>query len=132
MFLSNSDTIKENALLTPWSFIHFLSGFMSYLYVKKYTNISEINIFLISIIIHTVYELKDVSSHTLKLHTSKSIWYDNSVLNSVGDTIAFILGLIIGLVFKDKIKTLSNKNVVTITLLFLITFVIFLSYLPDN
>jgi hypothetical protein len=132
MFLSDSDTIEKNALFTPWSFIHFLSGFMSYLYIKKYTNISNFNILLITIIIHTIYEIKDISSHTLKLHNSKSIWYDNSLLNSIGDTIAYILGLIIALMFKDKIKTLSNKNVVTITLIFLINVVVFLNYLIDN
>ena len=128
VMFSKNDNIRKSSLFTPWSFIHFLSGIISYLYLKRFTSMSETCIFLILLLIHTLYEIKDLSRYTLKLHKSNSIWYNNTVVNSIGDTITFILGIVIGMIFKNNIINLSNSNITNISLLYLCIILIYIKF----
>ena len=91
-FYSNEDKVKRPALITPWSFIHFLFGILAYSCLKK--KVKPVNNILISNVIHGIYEIKDIIKSNGP--NPKTYWSDNSLLNSLGDTIVFNLGLSIG------------------------------------
>lgn len=89
--LSLSDTRQNVGIITPWSLIHYLAGLNGYFLFNK-LNVKDIHVYIILIILHTMYELKDyILSYYLNLNTE---WGNNSVVNSVTDTIFFLLGII--------------------------------------
>ena len=58
------DTIPKPSLITPWSFTHVLAGGLIYLYLKFFfKNISIPTAFIVMIVIHTLYEIKDLFSY---------------------------------------------------------------------
>jgi hypothetical protein len=78
---------------------------------------------LFLVLIHTIYELKDLYfSYLYKgAKTKISEWSkNNSLFNSIGDTLFFILGIFIGINLKPNMKQL-----IVIILIFLILFCIF-------
>ena len=92
-FIYLEDSVhSNNSFITPWSFIHFLSGgsiykFIHFINTKFHLKINE---FQFMIIIHTIYEIKDFyKTYFLK---DRSYWGDNTFFNSVGDTICAIVG----------------------------------------
>ena len=82
--------------------------FCKYLY-KKYSN--DYTVFFIVLLLHTIYEIKDIylnyfNRYTVndrKLVVEEAI-YKNSWINSIGDTIGAIIGIIIIIMLKDKIS----------------------------
>ena len=110
--LSMSDTIKSRSFITPWTFIHFLNGSLGYLYLKHILQISKINSFIILFVLHTIYEIKDLEYYYNKnKNKNKNIENDyygnNSIINSVGDTIFFIIGFLIA----AQIKKVNNCDI---------------------
>ena len=95
--LMNISDDKENpACITPWSFIHLYSGFIFYLTLKYlYPKLSLLTIFIIWVILHTIYEIKDLLSYFKIYVYEDKKWNNNSVINSVFDTIFAIFGLLI-------------------------------------
>ena len=88
------DTIQKPSLITPWSLVHVLVGGLIYLYLKFFfKNISITTAFIVMIVIHTLYEIKDLFSY-FKI-TKKTQWNDNSLTNSIGDTLCAIIGFFI-------------------------------------
>lgn len=79
-----------------------------YLY-KKYSN--NYTIFFIALLLHTIYEIKDIYLNYFNRYTvndkntviSQAI-YENTWINSLGDTIGAIIGIIIIIMLKDKIS----------------------------
>ena len=93
LLFSNINNKESNALFTPWTFVHFLSGINLYLF----TNIININHkFKLILLIHTIYEIKDFYiAYISNTSNNEDPDYDfNSFLNSIGDTIACILGVL--------------------------------------
>ena len=114
--LSIKDTSKSNAFITPWSFIHLLSGGLIYLYLKYiYVNISIVKSFIIMIILHTLYEINDLRYH-FKKKKERNYWDDNSLINSLGDTICAIIGFLIAI----QIKKVNVHGLVCFTFVYLI------------
>lgn len=92
---STSDTNDNPTWLTPWSFIHFMSGVVFYKIAKIiFPDISLLNNFLIWFLVHTLYEVKDYYKSYIDYDGSG--WNNNSLINSIGDTISAILGFFIG------------------------------------
>lgn len=88
----HEDKIEAPSLTSPFSLIHFLFGILTYTCLKK--KVKPVNNILISNVIHGIYEIKDIIiSNGPK---EKTYWSDNSLINSLGDTIVFNLGLSIG------------------------------------
>lgn len=70
--------------MTPWSFLHFLSGAVLCVLL---CNVKHPLLWAISL--HTLYEVKDLAiSYCLKASDPNN----NSVQNSIGDTIFFLIG----------------------------------------
>ena len=91
--LTDSVNSNNNTLITPWSFIHFLSGGTLFAFIRYINNnfSLKINQFQFMIIVHTIYEMKDFyKSYILKENTS--YWSDNTLFNSFGDTLCAIIG----------------------------------------
>ena len=93
MFYSLHDSIEHNYFITPWSFIHLLYGGLSILILKEF-KINFLNSFIILLIAHTIWEIKDLYPYFMKINNVASE-RDNSLLNSIGDTLFWIIGIII-------------------------------------
>ena len=78
LFVLREEKENEEVLLTPWSFIHFLSGVAAKGFGMKFWTFEAA---------HAVYELKD--------HLNKTVEW-NSTTNSVGDQLIATLGHYLG------------------------------------
>jgi len=97
LLFSTSDTLKNSTFITPWAIMHLLGAIIGYMYIKAlFPNLSNVTIIIIYFILHTLYEIKDVY-YSYKMNNES--WYDinvdNSIQNSIGDTIFTIVGLYI-------------------------------------
>lgn len=152
------DELDHPKMFTAFSWSHFMLGYMSPLIIKIISKgkINEPWIFIISLTLHTIHEIKDFF-FTYKWYDFKknpknkkmvkildSIWkrssqisdpasfkngkqihnLDNTVYNSIGDTLAFILGYYIFL--KYRILSLGQS------LIFLIIFQSLLLYVRGD
>ena len=86
------------ALFTPYSVTHFLSGIVLFLFFNIFYDV-KISIIL-SIITHTIYEIKDFYFYFTEQSTQ------NTLINNIGDTISSILGIyfILQMDFKQNKK----------------------------
>jgi hypothetical protein len=93
-----TDSRDRVGIITPWSLIHFLAGLNGYILLNR-LNINPFYNYIILLDLHTLYEMKDyiISYHSEHADT---VWGDNSLINSITDTIFFLLGIIIA----NKIK----------------------------
>lgn len=115
--VGSNDYINMPALLTPFTFVHFYAGFVGFVLIKYfYPKLSFQNTFLIFIILHTIYEIKDLLCYNdwicSNIFNSCSD-LDNSIVNSIGDTIASIIGLFIATFCVGKISDIFCINAVT-------------------
>jgi hypothetical protein len=98
-FASDTDTVKQNALITPWTYIHILSGIVMATFLQYGTNYSKFVITIIVLIIHSIYEINDLRYYYTGNSDDKTSedykWKNNSFVNTIGDTIAAILGVYI-------------------------------------
>jgi hypothetical protein len=120
--LNFSDTYQVQSFITPWSFIHMLTGILIYFYIKIIIpNISVLNAFLIMIVLHTLYEIKDLFYY-LNFVKNPSDWNDSSLLNSCGDTIFAIIGFY----FASFLKKINYKQLISFTIIYLMFFIYFI------
>jgi hypothetical protein len=78
---------KLNIFITPFSITHFGFGYMTQAFGINY---------MYGLILHTIYEYDNYRSYTLQKKWSED-WKgfkSDSILNSVGDTFCFLLGMI--------------------------------------
>ena len=120
-FYSDKDGKKTPSALTPFSFMHFLSGVAFALVVYGVFNVSYINSFITYFVIHLLYELKDIYySYTLNDY---SYIYDNSLLNSILDQTCGVIGFIVGVWLWDTFKLDKlHAIMVSISYIFLVTY----------
>lgn len=78
-FVGSRDERARPAYFTPWASIHLRSGILMYLFFSI-LKLPPMQNFAVSLTLHTIYELKDIF---IKRYT---------VENSIGDTIAFMVG----------------------------------------
>ena len=78
-FVGDVDTPSDPVFVTPYFVVHFLWSFIFYLVLSKV--LQPQYSFILLMILHGAYEVKDV------VFTK-----DNSIPNSVGDTLASVLG----------------------------------------
>ena len=120
------DTIQKPSLITPWSFVHFLAGGLIYLYLKFFfKNISITTAFIVMIVIHTLYEIKDLFLY-FKI-TKKTQWNDNSLTNSIGDTLCAIIGFFIA----TQVHEVNLPLLLVFTLIYISTAILLFIYKLD-
>jgi len=83
------DSVKTPCMITPFFLLHVVGGYWLACVIKTLFP-SVKNVLLWVIILHTVYEIKDYYvSYVLKYN---NIYTNNSLWNSIGDTIAAVIG----------------------------------------
>ncbi len=103
MLFAREDTMDKPSLLTPWTLVHFLSGIVIYSFSKYYyDNLTLLHIVGIYLVIHTVYETKDMLCYNSEYFhyfygksPSETPEANNSFLNTIGDTIGGLLGVLV-------------------------------------
>lgn len=129
LLLSASDTIDSNSFITPWTFIHFLTGYISAIGIMKCFNASFKKTLIILLILHTIYEIKDLKCYfskksNTKINCDKLEWSNNSLYNSIFDTIFFIFGILLVL----EINTENKCYLIILTILYFTILNFFLFY----
>ena len=120
------DSIKEPSRITPYTFVHILSGMLLYLYIIYiYPGISYINALMIVLFVHTLYEIKDLQYYFNQTH-HVDVYDDNSFINSVYDTIACVIGVYIASYYIHR--PLSFNNVLTYTIMYVLLVLLFLTH----
>lgn len=122
------DSVNKAVLITPWSIIHFLLGYLCMVYVN-YFNINKDNAIVALFILHTIYEIKDYYFSYIKDPQSKyEKWSsNNSIYNCFGDTIAFMLGVAFAVN-----TNYSTTTLIIATLLFLLSVYLFHNNFEKN
>lgn len=87
------DSKQTPCLITPFTGIHFLSGAVANVLLRK-LDVSYAIAFTIWFIIHMLYELKDLHSSYIK--NSDDYYHNHSLINSISDQAFALLGFIIG------------------------------------
>ena len=124
----------RDTIITPWTFIHFLSG-LYITYLLKSMNNTDVTAFITFNLIHFIYELKDYLltyyyKNNRKTRKDKANYNYNSLPNSVGDIIFGLLGSILILYLIQQNNKILDKNILIIfttistliTLLFIFIF----------
>ncbi len=87
------DSKQTPCLITPFTGIHFLSGAVANILLRK-LDVSYAIAFTIWFIIHMLYELKDLHGSYIK--NSDDYYHNHSLINSISDQVFALLGFIIG------------------------------------
>tara|TARA_Y100000389_G_scaffold155278_1_gene155904 strand:- start:182 stop:625 length:444 start_codon:yes stop_codon:yes gene_type:complete len=123
-FFRISDSVKNPALISVWSIMHFWIGIQSAMLFKYYNLPDKTNLF-ISFILHTIYEFNDYYQTHISKKYKENTADSNSIINCIGDTIVNLFGTIIYLKFY---KQKPSKNTLIISLIFTIILFHFLVY----
>ena len=136
----------EYNLYSKWSWTHILFGFIFFIIMNKYTKLSLLYIVIILLVIHTAYEYKDYygtyityENNIKKIHNARQYLkgkkksMDNllgvepngefhlppqSFTNSIGDTLFFLAGIVLGYYSKAYI----NNAIINILIIFSIIY----------
>tara|TARA_Y100001958_G_scaffold159515_1_gene161387 strand:+ start:445 stop:966 length:522 start_codon:yes stop_codon:yes gene_type:complete len=134
---------QEMHFYSVWSWTHLLFGVCFFIIVNKYSKLSSVNIAIILLTIHTIYEYKDYNitynvyekdiakinkgrKLLRKIINEKNNTSDmkpggefhmppQSFSNSIGDTLFFAFGLFIAHSLKDKVSPKLFKFIVILT-----------------
>jgi hypothetical protein len=87
-FYRSEEDNENSSMFSPWSFIHFLTGILAYLWVSKFTGNNLITIVL-AMAPHIAYESKDF----IISYGDGENKGENSLLNSFGDLIIALFGM---------------------------------------
>ncbi len=120
---SLSDSKNSSSFITPWTFLHFINGFMFSIFTLKYTQLTARNSFILYFIIHFIYECKDYYySYVIfnKIDKKYKNDRDNTLMNSIGDHLFAIIGWVVGYYFFYYNKT--NTNYLKIVISFFIIY----------
>lgn len=106
------DSKEIPVFIDECSILHFLFGYVGILNLN-YFKINQVYSVLLLFVIHTIYEIKDyyfsyVYKGKQNLFTKKSA--GNSLLNCIGDTLVFILGIILGINTYHTFNTMTTIN----------------------
>ncbi len=122
------DNVETPCLITGWSYIHLItSGFLYLILMYKFKSLTKLKGFLIILFLHTLYEIKDLGYSMGFLKQSE--WHDNSRLNSIGDTLACIIGILLMMKFVKPINKKKILLVGSITIVSVFSFMVSSGYL---
>lgn len=104
-FFDYGDSVPDSCLLSPWSLMHFNVGIVSTQFLKIYTNLTIKENLLLGLLFHTFYEIKDIVKSCNSKSKDKLKWGNDSLLNSLGDTLCFMLGQYIVIKYSNKLPS---------------------------
>lgn len=153
------DLYNEYHFYSIWSWSHLLFGFMFFILMHKYSKLSSLHIIIILLIVHTIYEYKDYygtyiiyDNDIKKIHNAHLYLKDKttkmlnalgvepngvfhmppqSLKNSVGDTLFFMVGLYIAFLLKDYINHTIQKLIVYFSIIYWLEVVVSYIYVLD-
>ena len=123
-FIGNEDTINRPTYITPWSYIHFLTGLNIFLVLKYIKVIPDIYNLIIFFILHTIYECNDY----IKTYITYELNDQSTLVNSIWDTIFALFGWFLGYTLLYK---LNNIYIIVPIILQIISFIIFVKVKYD-
>jgi len=100
-YYPDNPNCSSNHLYDEWTIVHFINGIL-FKVLFPYITLFQF------LLLHTLFEIYENSSIGKKLanYTSNYLYSGDSILNSISDTIVFILGVYI----VEKNNFLSNKK----------------------
>jgi hypothetical protein len=130
--------LGDTTFYSGWAFFHMFFGGAFFIILYKYFGMSVFNASILLLIIHTIYEWKDMhitynvyDNHPGKMKAAHNFlnrprqkrptWLEgvsfpaNSYMNSLGDTIFYIAGIALAYYFRDKISPLFVKVLILIS-----------------
>ena len=117
-----SDVVKKPAFITPWTFVHFISGIFTYMILEKFVTKDIWINFYIFLFLHVGYEIKDLLYYMNYNKIIKdSYWANNSLQNSIGDVLFSTFGFLLAICF----KSVTNGKFYLCGFFLLIVFIIF-------
>ena len=124
---SKRDTKESPCLFGSWSIIHLLVSCLMYSFIIFFCKkISKLHAAIIVIILHSIYELKDLYNSYIIVK-----YKGNSFINAIGDNMACIFGIYISsLYFKNndlQLKQLKELTVFVFTIV-----IIFIIHYKNN
>ena len=113
LLIGNNDSVDNPTLITPWFIIHVFNSCFSYTLLNNYFFNNWTSAYIV-IFLHTLYELKDYyySYYNIEFEGRCS----NSILNSIGDTIACFIGIYL----RWQLNLPSNIIYIISTILYII------------
>tara|TARA_B110000037_G_C17108886_1_gene500999 strand:- start:1588 stop:1977 length:390 start_codon:yes stop_codon:yes gene_type:complete len=121
-FYNLSDFVKNPAFITPWTFIHLVSGIFTYMLLEKFITKDVWINFYIFLVVHIGYEIKDLSYYMdYNKIVKNSYWSNNSLPNSIGD----VLFSTIGFLWAVSFKSFTNGQIFLCGSFLLLGFIIF-------
>ena len=124
----NQDTVDNPCLITGWFYIHLItSGFLYLILMYNFKSLTKLKGFLIVLFLHTLYEIKDLGYYFGYMKQTE--WHDNSILNSIGDTLGSIIGVLLMMKFVKPINKKKIFLVGSITILSGFSFMVSSGYL---
>ena len=120
-FIGKKDYKKGPTCITPWSYIHFLTGLNIFLIINSIKVVPYIYNLIIFFILHTIYECND--------YIKTYIIYDkndqSTLINSIWDTIFALFGWILGYLLLYKLKNIYIIIPIGIQIISIIIFIKF-------
>jgi len=119
LFIGNNDTTNNPTLFTPWTIVHIASSSSLYAFLTMFIN-HKYSVY-ITIFLHSLYELTDY------YYSYINIKFEDSWLNSIGDT----LGCFVGIYLSYKLKINLILRCILICIVTLIITNYFAVHCPD-
>lgn len=117
---SLSDDKINNSLVTPYSLIHFLTGFLAYFITTITLKMDVVSGGIIWFIVHGLYEIGDYhKSYTLQ---QNDYWGSSSSVNSVLDQFIAMLGFITAYLSGLRLTNAHNLAMLVVVSLLALSF----------
>ena len=142
-----------------WSWTHLVFGFLFFIISYKYFKLSSLQTVIILLILHTIYEYKDYdvtyniyNNNIEKINKGRQLLREKqlqkknllglqaegefhmppqSFINSIGDTVFFIIGLLIAYFVKDTIGPNASAIILALSFFYWIDILISYIYIID-
>lgn len=144
----HEDKLHHPSFLTPWSFIHVLSGIMAYaIATRLFPHVTYPWRFVLWFCVHTLYEIWDFYTTYRNPHLLRNIHrtlapifgfkiistYSNTYINSLGDTLAALFGFIISPAFFSLFRLVPESwQGVLFSIIVLVLALAFFIYAPTK
>jgi len=118
------DTLSRPVLITYYTIIHIFSGIVGFVALDYFFKLNYLTNFVLFFILQTLYEIKDY--YFTYIERTNDIYFENTIANSISDSIACVLGWFFAYCFIGSGK--SFKFLIIITFFFFLIRSIFFHF----